>query len=163
MDSLIFLARLCPSFPIIWKLFWLVVWPVWLLWWWMAEGPSGALCIFHQRSWRFPLCTHHHSLGPHIGTNRWHHFGWPLDLCPWGRPAGFWWFCHLWSEFGCHTYHRSFWYFHKDLVCRVWQCAPYFCTSWLADWALLLPPSLTCLEDLLILFSTLSKAHLGYL
>ena len=89
-------------------------------------GPSGALCIFHQRSWRFPLCTHHHSLGPHIGTNRGHHFGWPLGLCPWGRPEGFWWFCHLWSEFGCHTYHRSFWYFHKDFVCRVWQCAPCF-------------------------------------
>ena len=26
MDSFIFLARLCPSLPIIWKLFWLVVW-----------------------------------------------------------------------------------------------------------------------------------------
>ena len=89
MDSFIFLARLCPSLPIIWKLFWLVVWPVWLLWWWITGGPSGALCIFHQRSWRFPLCTHHHSLGPLIGTNRWHHFGWPLGLCPWGRPEGF--------------------------------------------------------------------------
>ena len=126
MDSFIFLARLCPSLPIIWKLFWLVVWPVWLLWWWIAEGASGVLCIFHQRSQRFPLCTHHHILGPHIGTSRWHHFGWPWGLCPWGRPVGFWWFCHLWSEFGCHTYHRSFWYFHKDLVCRVWQCAPCF-------------------------------------
>ena len=40
---------------------------------------------------------------------------------------------------------------------------PLFCTSWLADWALLLPPSLTCLEDLLSLFSTSFKAHLGYL
>ena len=39
------------------------------------RGPSGALCIFHQRFWRFPLCTHHHSLGPHTGTNRLHHFG----------------------------------------------------------------------------------------
>ena len=87
-------------------------------------GLPGALCIFHQMSWKFPLCTHHHSLGPHIGTSRWHHFDWPLGLCPWGRPVGFWWFCHLWSEFGCHTYHRSFWYFHKELVCRVWQCAP---------------------------------------
>ena len=40
---------------------------------------------------------------------------------------------------------------------------PLFCSSWLAEWALLLPPSLTWLEDLLSLFSTLSKAHLGYL
>ena len=31
MDSLIFLAKLCPSLPIIWKLLWLVGWPVWLL------------------------------------------------------------------------------------------------------------------------------------
>ena len=40
---------------------------------------------------------------------------------------------------------------------------PLFLTSWLAGWALLVPPSLSCLEDLLSLFSTLSKAHLGYL
>ena len=40
---------------------------------------------------------------------------------------------------------------------------PLFLTSLLADWALLVSPSLTCLEDLLSLFSTLSKAHLGYL
>ena len=38
MDSFIFLAKLCPSLPIIWKLLWLVVWPVWVLWWWIAEG-----------------------------------------------------------------------------------------------------------------------------
>ena len=29
-----------------------------------TKGPGG-----------FPLCIHHHSLGHHIGTNRWHHFG----------------------------------------------------------------------------------------
>ena len=40
---------------------------------------------------------------------------------------------------------------------------PLFLTSWLADWALLVPPSTTCLEDLLSPPSTLSKAHLGYL
>ena len=38
MDSLIFLAKLCPSLPIIWKLLWLVGLPVWLLWWGIAEG-----------------------------------------------------------------------------------------------------------------------------
>ena len=32
---------------------------------------------------------------------------------------------------------------------------PLLCTPWLADWAVLLPPSLTCLEDLLSLFSHL--------
>ena len=40
---------------------------------------------------------------------------------------------------------------------------PLFLTSMLADWALLVPPPLTCLVDLLSLFSTLSKAHFGYL
>ena len=40
---------------------------------------------------------------------------------------------------------------------------PLFCTSCLVDWALLVPPSLTFLEDLLSHFSTFSKAHLGYL
>ena len=40
---------------------------------------------------------------------------------------------------------------------------PLFLTSLLADWALLVPPSLTCLVDLLSLCSTLSKAHFGYL
>ena len=33
----------------------------------------------------------------------------------------------------------------------------------LADWALLVPPSLTCLVDLLSLSSTLSKGHFGHL
>ena len=31
MDSLILLAKLCPSFPIIWKLYLVVGWPVLLL------------------------------------------------------------------------------------------------------------------------------------
>ena len=38
MDSLIFLAKLLPFLPIIWKLSCLVGWPVWLLCWWMGEG-----------------------------------------------------------------------------------------------------------------------------
>ena len=38
IDSLIFLTKLCPSLPIIWKLLWLVGWPVRLLWWWIGEG-----------------------------------------------------------------------------------------------------------------------------
>ena len=29
------------------------------------------------------------------------------------------------SESGSHTFHRSLWYFHKDLVCKVWLCDPY--------------------------------------
>ena len=40
-----------------------------------VRGPSGALCIFHQRSWRFLLCICHHMRGHHIGNNKWSHFG----------------------------------------------------------------------------------------
>ena len=58
MDSLIYLAKLCPSLPIIWKLLWLVGWPVWLLWWmnsWgglqmffvsFTKGPGGFPYVF---------------------------------------------------------------------------------------------------------------------
>ena len=35
-----------------------------------VKGPSGACCIFHQKSWRFPLCIHHHKRGHDIGTNK---------------------------------------------------------------------------------------------
>ena len=48
-------------------------------------------------------------------------------------------------------------------LCVGYDYVPFVFTSWLAAWALLLPPSLTCLEDLLSLPSTLSKAHLGYM
>ena len=37
---------------------------------------------------------------------------------------------------------------------------PLFCTSWLAEWALLLSPSLTCLEDLLSPFLHLVQSPL---
>ena len=62
-----FLARLCPSLPIIWKLFWLVVWPVWMLWWWMAEvippTPANTTpAVAHlppEEGSNFPLATVH--------------------------------------------------------------------------------------------------------
>ena len=38
IDSLILLAKLCPSHPIIWKLCWVVGWPVLLLWRCIGEG-----------------------------------------------------------------------------------------------------------------------------
>ena len=63
MDALIFLAKLCPSLPIFGSYY---------DWWgglygycadeWV-RGPLGALCILHQRSWRFPLYIHHHRRG----------------------------------------------------------------------------------------------------
>ena len=71
IDSLIFLAKLCPSLPIIWKLLWLVdgLYAYCADKW--VRNASGALCIFHQRSWRFATCIHLHMRGHHIGTNIW--------------------------------------------------------------------------------------------
>ena len=40
----------------------------------MNGGPSGALWTFLHKSWRFPLCIHHHRKGHHIGTSIWPHF-----------------------------------------------------------------------------------------
>ena len=107
IDSLIFLAKGCPFLPIIWKFCWVFdlcycyddVWGI---------TPSGALWIFHQRSWKFPLGIHYHRWGHHTGTSVWPHFCWPWGLCPWGRPEGFWWCYYLWSGFVCHTSNRSF-------------------------------------------------------
>ena len=60
IDSLIFLAKLCPPS---------LLFGSYCDWWdglygyctdeWV-RGPSGALNIFHQRFWRFPLCIHHY-------------------------------------------------------------------------------------------------------
>ena len=119
MDSLISLAKLCPSLPIIWNILWLVGWPVWLLCWWMGEVSSRHSLFLWPKVLEVPLCIHHHKRGHHIGTNKWPHFGWPWGLCPWGRLVSFLWYYYLWSRSVCHIYHRSSWYFHRDLVCRV--------------------------------------------
>ena len=107
MDSLIYLDNLCPSLLIILKLLWLMGWLVWLLWWWMGKGSFRCSLYLSPKVLEVSLCIHHHRQGPHIDTNRWHHFGRPWGLCPWGRPGGFWWCCHLWSEFGCHTFTKT--------------------------------------------------------
>ena len=59
----------------------------------MVMNSRGGLQVlfvsFHQRSWRFPLCTHHHSLGHHIGTSIWHYFGWPIGSLSLGETSRF--------------------------------------------------------------------------
>ena len=124
MDSFILLAKLCPSFLIIWKLLWLVGWPVWLLWWWMGEGAFRySLYLSPKVLEGSPIYSLSQPSSPH-----WYQYMAPLWLTigslSLGRPGGFWWCCHPWSGFECHIHHRSFWYFHKDLVYRVWQCDP---------------------------------------
>ena len=124
MDSLIYLDKWCPSLPIICKLLWLVGWPVWLLWWWMAE--RGFWCTSLYLSPKvLEVSLIYSSSQPR--SPHWYQYMAPLWLTKgslsWGRP-GFWWCYHLWSGLEYHIYHRSCWYFHKDLVYRVWQCGP---------------------------------------
>ena len=166
MDSLIYLDIWCPSLPIILKLFWLMGgWFGYCGDEWV-RGPSGALCILHQRSWRFSLCIHHHRWGPHIDTSRWHHFGRPWGLCPWESKEVF---------DGPATFEVSldpipstdlFDTFTKAL-CVGYDYMTLLLTSLVAAGVLLAPwlltPSMASLEGLVSLFSTLSKAHLGYL
>ena len=45
---MIFLAKLCPSLPIIWKLCWVVEWPVLSLWWCIEEGSWRSLESFSK-------------------------------------------------------------------------------------------------------------------
>ena len=92
MDSLIFLAKLCPSLPIIWKLLWLVGWPVWLLCWWMAEGSFRCSLYLSPKVLEVSPMYSSSQERSHFGTNRWPHFGWPYVLCPWGKLVCFWWY-----------------------------------------------------------------------
>ena len=77
IDSLVFLAKLCPSLPIIWKLLWLVGWPVWLLCWWIGEGSFRCSLYLCPKVLEVFLYIHHHRRGHHIGTNIWPHLCWP--------------------------------------------------------------------------------------
>ena len=71
IDFLIFLAKPCPPSLLFGSYYdrWDGLYGYCANEW--VRGSSGALCIFHQRSWRFPLYIHHHRRGHLIGTNIW--------------------------------------------------------------------------------------------
>ena len=86
-----FLAKLCPFLPIIWKLFWLVGWPVLLLWWCLGEGSFRCSLNLSQKVLEVtPMYSSSQVRSPH-----WNQYMAPLmltmGLCPWGRPADSWW------------------------------------------------------------------------
>ena len=119
IDSLIFLAKLCPSLPIIWKFCWVVGWPMLLLW--VMYG-GRILLVFFEYFSKGPVGSPMYSslqvrLPP--GTSICPQFCWPWGLCPWGRPVGFWWCYYLWSGFVYHTSHKSFKCFHRVSGCMV--------------------------------------------
>ena len=106
---------MCPSLPIIWKLLWLVVWPVRVLWWWIAEG--AFRCSLYLSPKVLEVSPMYSSSQPRL--LHWYLYMAPLWLSigslSLGRPEGFWWFCHPWSEFGCHIYTDPFDTFTKTL------------------------------------------------
>ena len=142
MDSLMFLAKLCPSLPTIWKLLWLVVWPVIVLWWWIAEGAFRCSLYLSPKVLEVsPMYSSSQPRSPHwyqYMALLWLTIG-SLSL---GETSRFLMVVPPLKWVWCHTYHRSFWYFHKDLVCRN-DNMTLLCTPWLAVWVLLLPPNST--------------------
>ena len=169
MDSLMFLAKPCPCLPIIWKLFWLVGWPVpvWLLWWWMGEGSFRCSLNLSAKV----LEISHMYSSSQVRSPHWNQYMAPL-LLTLGSLS-------LWETSR----------FLMVLLPLKWVYMPYLpqiflilsqrpwvegitmwtfvFTSLVVGWApavlWLLAPSVTSLEGLLSLFSILSKAHLGYL
>ena len=167
MDSLIVLAMPWSSLPIIWKLSWLVVWPVVLLWLCMGEGSlrcslnlfskgPGCLSNVFLITHKFP------TLKPIDGPT----FVFHGVLILWGIPGCSWWSCCPWSGSVCHTYCRI-WCFCIGPGCMVWQCGLWPCLQWWVGLVpavsclfSLFPPSLLWLVNLL---SILSMAHIGVL
>ena len=82
IDSLMVLAKPCPSLPIIWKLFWLAGWPVLLLWWCTGEGSFRCSLNLSSKVLEVsPMYSTWHVWSPH-GTNIWPNFCWPWNPCP---------------------------------------------------------------------------------
>ena len=77
MDSLIVLAMLWSSLPIICMLSCVVMWPVVILWWCIGEGSFRCSLNLFQRSWTSLLYIPHHMQVLHIGTSSWPHFSSP--------------------------------------------------------------------------------------
>ena len=80
IDSFIILERFCSSLPTMLKFSSEVVWPVTLLWSYMGEGPSDALCISLQMFLMFHQCTHPHIPTYHIWICRLYHSFWLCGL-----------------------------------------------------------------------------------
>ena len=117
-DSLMFLAKLYPSLPIIWKLLWLVRWPVSLLCWCIGEGCFRCSLYLSPKALEVSPIYSSQDRSPHwyqYITLLWLSKG-SLSLRETRRLL-----IVFWNGFECHTYHTSFWYFHKNLVFKVWQ------------------------------------------
>ena len=104
--------------------------------------------------------------GHHTGTSIWPHFCWPWCLCPWGTISRFL-MVLLPLKWVCIPYLPQIFLM---LLQRPWVYGitiwPLVLTSLVTGWvpvmSWLLAQLLTSMDDLLSLFSTLSKAHLGY-
>ena len=79
IDSLIVLAKLLSSPPIILKFSMHVSWPLMFWCWNIGEGPSSVPCIFPQMFSLIHQCTLHHSQCSH--------------RCSYILHCSYWWFC----------------------------------------------------------------------
>ena len=108
-DSLMFLAKLCPSFPNIWEFLWLVGWPVWLLWWWIGEEVFG--CSLYISSKVMEVSPMYSSSQPRLP--HWYHymalFWFTIGSLSLGETRRFLMVLPLWSGSVCHICHMSFW------------------------------------------------------
>ena len=102
MVSLMALAILFHSLPMILKFSTHVVWPVLL---WLSEIGDGAFrCSLHlSPNILDPLCIPHHSQSYHICTNRWHCFSLSLYPYLWERLVCSSVFVLPWSVQLCHA------------------------------------------------------------
>ena len=167
IDSLMYLAKPCPFLPIIWKLFWLVGWSVLLLWWCMGEGSFRcSLNLSPKFLEDSPMYWSSQVRSPH-----WNQYMAPLLLTmgslSLGETSRFL-MVLLPLKWACMPYLPQVFLMLSQRSCvkdiTIW---PFVLTSLVVTWVPVVPwllaPLLTFLEGLLSLFSTLSKAYLGYL
>ena len=99
IDSLMFLAKPCPSLPIIWKLSWSVGWPLLLLWWYIGEGSLRCSLNLSPKALEvFPMYSSSQVRSPH-----WNQYMNQLLLTIESLSAG------ETSRFYPHTDFHSFW------------------------------------------------------
>ena len=154
-----------PSLPIIWKLSWLVGWPVLLLWWCIGEGPLR--CSLNLSTNVLEVPPMYSSL--QVRSLHWNQYNAPplLTMGPLSLGETSRFLMVLFTfEVGCIPYlPQIFWM----LLQRPWVSGitiwPLVVTSFLSCWAPVVPsllaPSLTSLADLVSLFSTCPKPNWG--
>ena len=164
IHSLIFLSKPCPSLPIIWKLCWVVGWPV-LLWWFIGEGSLRCSLNLSPKVLDVsPIYSSSQVRSPH-----WNQYMAPVLLIMGSLSLGetsrflmvllpLKWVCILYLPHIFYMLSQRPWVY--DIT--IW---PLVVTSLVTGWApavpWLLAPSLTSLDDLVRFFLQLVQGLFG--